>query len=352
MQETIDMHDATRRTFLRGAAAVAGSAALGFPAIVRAADALNVTCWGGDYEKGIRDIFADPFTKETGVPVRLINNADLAKMKIQVDTQNVQWDVFDSVGPQITAGSKQGLWLPIDEKIVDRSDLVAKGGADYVGTYLFAGGIGWDPKRFADGKHPSTFKEFWDVKGFPGRRGLRPRISETLEMALLADGVDPKALYPLDIERGFRSLDKIKPYVQRWIETTPETITLLVNHEVDFDYTYLSRVLPAKKNGTSVEFSTVQTINSLEYLAVPKGTKNAETAMKYVAFCLRPDRQAEFSKRLNFAPNAKAAAKMLDAATKAVLPDLTAPGSVVSNDAWWADHYEVLQKRFSEWLLT
>ena len=344
---------ARRRSFLRTGVALAGGAAFGFGPSARAAQTtINVTCWGGDYEKGVRHIFADPFTAATGIEVRLINNADLAKMKAQVDSKNVQWDVFDSVGPQITAGAKQGLWMPIDEKIVDRSDLIAKGGVDYVGTYLFAGGVAWDPKRFPDGKHPVDLKDFWDIARFPGKRGLRTRISETLEMALVADGVPPNKLYPLDIERGFRALDRIKPHVQRWIETTPETITLLNNQEVDFDYTYLSRVIPARRNGSSVQFSLAQTINSLEYLAVPKGCAHPQAAMQYIAFCLRPDRQAVFAKEANFAPNVRKAQAMVDSATRTLLPDPSNPRNVVLDDAWWADHYDTLQKRFTEWMLT
>jgi hypothetical protein len=80
--------------------------------------------WGGDYEKANQVLLRRPFAKETGIGVSLVNNADLTKMKVQVDSKNVQWDVFDSVGPQITAGARQGMWEDIDAKIVDRSDLV------------------------------------------------------------------------------------------------------------------------------------------------------------------------------------------------------------------------------------
>src|SRR5580765_3052737 len=94
----------SRRQFIAATAAVAGAGALGFARRSRAAQSIAVTCWGGSYEKGIREHFADPFTKATGIEVLLINNADLTKMKVQVESKNVQWDVFDSVGPQITDG--------------------------------------------------------------------------------------------------------------------------------------------------------------------------------------------------------------------------------------------------------
>lgn len=341
----------SRRRFIAATAVVAGAGVLGFTPRVRAAQSITVTCWGGSYEKGIREHFADPFTKATGIEVILVNNADLTKMKVQVESKNVQWDVFDSVGPQITAGAKMGLWEDIDRSIVDTSDLVAPGGTTYVGTYLFAGGMAWDPKRFPDGKHPGNFKEFWDAQRFPGRRGLRTRISETLEMALVADGVAPDKLYPLDIERGFKALDRVKPLVKKWIETTPETITLLTANEIDFSYTYLSRVLPAQKAGSSVQMSMLQTINSLEYLAVPKYTKNKEAAMRYLAFCLRPDRQAAFGSTNNFSPNSRKGAALLPGDSAKSMPDMGNPNNIILNDAWWADNYDTLQKRFTEWML-
>lgn len=339
----------TRRRFIGTAGALAAAAAL--PRHARAASPLVVTCWGGAYEKGIRDVFADPFTKETGIPVTLVNNADLTKMKVQVDSRNVQWDVFDSIGPQITAGARQGLWEDIDTSIVDASDLIAPGGRNFVGTYLYGGGIAWDPKRFAEGKRPMTFKDFWDVKQFPGRRGLRTRIPEALEMALVADGVAPDQLYPLDVERGFKAMDRIKPHVKKWIETTPETVTLLTNNEIDFSFTYLSRVIPAQKAGSSIDMSRQQTINSLEYLAVPKHSKNREAAMRYVAFCLRPDRQAAFANLLYFAPNSKKAQALVQPEARQYMPDATNPNNVIVNDAWWGDHFDALQKRFTEWML-
>jgi len=343
----------TRRTVLKAAGAAAGMAAIGWPALSRAqATSISVTCWGGVYESAVRTCFAEPFAKETGIAVNLVNSADLTRMKVQVDSKNVSWDVFDSVGPQIMSGSRQGLWEPIDTSIVNTSGVIQKTGADHVGTYFYAGGLGYDPKRTPDGKHPTTFAEFWDLKAFPGRRGLRSRVSENLEMALLADGVAPDKLYPLDIERGFKALDRIKPAIRKWIETTPETVSLIASNEVDFTYTYLSRVLPAQRAGTSIAMSMKQTLNSLEYLAVPKYGKNTKAAMQYVAFCLRPDRQAAFCETVEFSPNVASAMDKVSADARARMPNMKDPNSIVINDAWWGENYDKLQRRFTEWMLT
>lgn len=339
----------SRRAVLKAA----GAGLIGWAPLVRAQSrALTVTCWGGAYEAAVRSAFVEPFSKEKGVTVTLVNNADMARMKVQVQSKDVSWDVFDSIGPQIMTGSREGLWERVDASRFDTKGLVRAPGKDYVPSYFYAGGIGYDPKRFPDGKHPTTFKEFWDVKRFPGRRGLRSRVSENLEMALLADGVDPAKLYPLDIERGFKSLDRIKGAIRKWIETTPETVSLLASNELDFTYTYLSRVMPAQRNGQSVAMSMAQTLNSFEYLAVPKYGRNTNLAMDYVAFCLRPDRQAAFCEMVEFAPNARAALDKLSAAARKRMPNMKDPNSVIIDDAWWGEHYEALQRRFTEWMLT
>jgi putative spermidine/putrescine transport system substrate-binding protein len=342
----------TRRGALTGGAALAvGYGIAGFPAVHAQARTIAVTCWGGVYEDAIRQVLAEPFTAETGIGVTLINNADLARMKVQVESRNVSWDVFDSVGPQIMAGVREELWEPLDLSIVEVEELNTQAGEDHVGFYYFAGGTAYDPERLPEGREPSTFADFWDVERFPGRRGLRTRVSETLELALLADGVAPEALYPLDVERGFAALDRIKPHVRRWIEATPETVTLIASNELDFTYSYLSRVLPARRAGTSIALAMGQTLNSLEYLAVPRNGRNTREAMEYVAFCLRPDRQAAFCEVLEFTPNVDAAMELVSDEARARMPNMNDPNSVVIDDAWWGEHYDALQRRFTEWML-
>lgn len=341
----------SRRSLLKATAAAPFVGLAGWSPLVRAAESITVTSWGGDYEKNVRTIFAEPFTKETGIGVNIVNNADLTKLKVQVKNNNVSWDVFDSIGPHILSASKDGIWEPIDTTIIDKSNLIVPGGADHVGTFLFAAGIAYDPKRFSEGKFPTNFQEFWDVDKFPGRRAMRPRVSEMLEIALVADGVDPSKLYPLDVERAFKSLEKIKPHVRKWTETTPETISLVTNNEVDFSYSFITRVIPSQQAGNSIDMPLSQTVNSTEYLAVPKGTKNREAAMRYIAFVLQPERQAEFSNRMFFSPNNKLALPMVQEATKKYLPDMTSPTNIVIDDAWWSDNFEALQKRFTGWLL-
>jgi putative spermidine/putrescine transport system substrate-binding protein len=343
---------ATRRTLITGTAlAVVSGPLLLRRGQAKAAERISLISWGGAYRRAIQTAFVDPFTKETGIEVQIADTPDLAKVKAQVTSGDIQWDVFDCPGSMALSGSTEGFWEPLDKSVIDTSDVDVPVGKDYLPFYTYAGGIGRDPKRFADGKHPADFPQLWDPKGFPGRRGLRTRISETLDIALLGDGVTPDKLYPLDVERGFKALDRIKPYVKTWIAETPQTIALVQNGEIDFSYTYSGRVWAAQKEGVSIDFSFAQTLNGLNYMCVLKGTPRKAAAMKFMAMLVRPDRQAAFADILGYTPTVRKALPLVSSETKKWMPDMTNPRNVVMDDKWWQANYTALQKRFSEWLL-
>ena len=342
----------TRRTLITGTALAAVSGPLLLtPGKAKAAERISLISWGGAYRKAIQTAFVEPFTKETGIEVQVADTPDLAKVKAQVSSGDIQWDVFDCPGAMALSGSSDGFWEKLDKNVIDTSDINVPVGDDYLPYYTYAGGVGFDPKRFPDGKHPTNFVQLWDVKGFPGRRGLRTRVSETLDIALLGDGVAPDKLYPLDVERGFKALDRIKPNIKNWIAETPQTIALVQNNEIDFSYTYSGRVWAAQKEGVSIDFSFAQTLNSLNYMCVLKGTPRKADAMKFMAMLVRPDRQAAFADILGYTPTVRKAVPLISADARKWMPDMANPGTVVMDDKWWQSNYAPLQKRFSEWLL-
>ncbi|HHV69459.1 MAG TPA: ABC transporter substrate-binding protein [Ochrobactrum intermedium] len=347
--KTVGKLNLSRRSLMLSA-----GAALAAPALMRshyafADNPLTLVTWGGAYQDLIQKVFADPYAKETGVAVRLLSGPDLAKAKGQVRSGQVEWDVIDVTAAMVTAGEAEDLWEPLPADIVDPADLLLplrKSSAPYL---MFGGVMGYAPGRAGD-KYPRTFKDFFDVEKVPGRRGLRTRISETLEIALVADGVDPKSLYPLDVERGFAVLDKIKPHVTKWIDQTPQTISLVQNNEIDFVYTYNGRVESARTANIDMAFSQDQALILNQYLAVLKGSSKAEEAIKFVAYCMSSDRQAEFANAYYSVPARKSALAKVRPEVASRLPDINNPANVVMNDTWWGENYVELDRRFKEWL--
>ncbi len=330
-----------------------GVSVLAAPYVIRspealAAEALVVASWGGTYQELFDKIVAKSFTQKTGIPVKLASGPDNAKAKAQVLTGNLEWDVIDAGGPQIVAGEHDGLWEPLDTNIIDTSDLTIPATTTAVPFLLYAGGIAYMPERTI---HPlKTFSDFWDVDKLPGRRGLRAMAHETMEIALLADGVPASEIYPLDVERAFRSLDKIKPSIARWISQTPQTISLLQTNEVDYVFAYQGRVATAQKEGIKIELSTHNSIIPTEYLAVLKGSPRKEQAMRFIAHAMEPAIQAQFASAYYNIPGRASAMQAVDPAVKKILPDPKDPNAVIIDSNWWHKNYADLNRRFKEWL--
>lgn len=345
----------SRRSFLK-TSGLAAAGALAAPYVGRSQAATNelvLVTWGGTYRQGVEDGLVKPFMKETGIRVTVLDTPDMAKVKAQVTTGNVQWDVFDAPGSMGASGAHNGYWEEQPSGLFDDSDLLLPPQKYLVPFYTFAGGIAVDPKRYPEGKQPKTFPDYFDTAKFPGRRTLRNRALETLEIALLGDGVAPANLYPLDVERAFKVLERIKPHVSKWVEATPQTITLLQTGEADYSYTYANRVQTSNRDqtGAPLAFSFDQCLNGVEYLAVLKNAPNKENAFKFLSFAMKPEYQASCMEAKGAAPISRKAYSMLTPDALKWLPDLKSKNNAYINDEWWAPNLEKLERRFKEWLL-
>lgn len=322
------------------------------PGKARASERLVIVNWGGGVGEAKKKVYYDPFTKETGVPVIPVYGPELAKIRAQVQNKDVEWDVVDLVDSWVAVGEHLGLYEEIDTSIVpmDRISPLARRKYE-LGTHFYAGVMARSTDRFTADKRPATWADFWNAEKFPGRRGLRNRIGETLEIALLADGVPAESVYPCDIERAFRALDKIKPHVRQWIAQTPQTTSLIQSNEVDFTYTYVSRVYEGTKSHMAIDFSPQQNLIGRNWQAIIKGTKNKSAAMRFSEFVTRPERQLAFCNITGHAPVANGVAEKINPAILPWVPKPTAKGNLVLDPDWWFGKEEALTSRFKEWLL-
>lgn len=342
----------SRRSFLAGAAALATPMVVG-PSRAAGSNSVTMVGYGGSYQELLVAEVMNPFRKETGIEVKFVNTPELAKIKAMQLMGNVEWDVFASLDTQLASGSRQGFWEKLDPSIFDLQDLSVPPTSDFVAYEISAFGITWDPKKYGPGKHPANFAEYFDLKKFPGRRSFRPYPNGTLEIALLADGVPPKDMYPLDIDRAFRALDRIKSETV-WPAATPQSISTVQTGEVDFGVTFINRVKTTTEPGGGVplDFSFEQNVFTTACLSVIKGAPNKENAMKLVAYMMRPEVQARLQERAGNMPVSKKAAPLLSAEARKWQPNLGSQNSVTVNSEYWADKFEAVSTRFKEWMRT
>lgn len=88
-----------------------------------------------------------------------------------------------------------------------------------VGAYLYSFVLTYDVKTLK-GPAPKNWKDFWNVKEFPGKRTLRNYIEGMLEAALLVDGVSRDKIYPINVDRALAKIKEIKPHTIFWTTRT------------------------------------------------------------------------------------------------------------------------------------
>lgn len=337
----------TRRTVL---GALAGSAALTRRA--GAADSMVIVSSGGKLEDAFTAAYYKPWTAKTGIQILTGPNPP-AKLKAMVQAKSVEWDVMQVDSTIAATLSRQGLLEPIDYSIVDRTDIIPGLAHEYFISCDVAGTvIAWNTTRLKPDAVPRSWAELWDVGRFPEQRGLLKRADQTLEIALMADGVPPAQLYPLDVERALRSLDRIKSHVYWW-SSGAQGAQILIDGDVGAAMEWSGRVDEPKTQGAPVDFNFDQMLLTCDSWVVPKGARNVRRSMEFIAFAMQPDRQAAYSHYIPYGPVNRKAFALIEPAVLAKLPSApqNLPKGVFENFDWWAENGEKTVARFNAWLI-
>jgi putative spermidine/putrescine transport system substrate-binding protein len=320
---------------------------------------LNVASWGGGIEEAQDTAFFDPFARATGVDLQ-ISAADLERLREQVEAEDVTWDVLTLPAEDALSFAREGLLEAIDFAVVDKSQLIPEIVLQHgVGAAFFSTVIVYPADR---PPAPTSWKDFWQ---FPEResaddpiapedlRSLRRSPIGTLEFALLADGVAMDAIYPIDLERAFASLDRVRAHVIDWYEDGKQPIELILADQVGMGSAWNVR---SWQLGVTTEIGTQWHggMLSADIWVVPRGAPNRDIAMDFINYCTRPIPSANFARLVPYGPVNTESAPLLDPERLEVLP--TAPDNFASqfiqNWVWWADNGVDVTARFEDWLLT
>jgi putative spermidine/putrescine transport system substrate-binding protein len=342
----------SRRTALAALGATA-TASLATPYIARAQSKpaqLVVATGGGKLDDAYKASVFKTFTEKTGIPITTTANP-AGKLKAMVEQKAVEWDVMQGPAEDFAVHGRNGLFEPIDYAVVSKTGLIDGAASEhFVLTDVAAYHIAWNTKNVKPDAAPKSWAEVW---AYNGRIGLWKRPFQTLEVALLADGVALDKLYPLDIDRAFKSLEKVKSKLAWW-ERGAQGGQVFIDGEVDVGAIWNGRVHEPKLNGAPVDFHFNQAIFVNDAWAIPKGAKNKKESMELVALCLTPAVQAEYSKNIPYGPVHKDALKLLDAKTLAGLPssDENFKKGRLLDAGFWADNGARVVEQFNKWLLT
>ena len=100
---------------------------------------------------------------------------------------------------------------------------------------------------------PGGWKDFFDAAAFPGRRAMYAQPMPNLEFALVSEGAPIDKLYPLDVDRAFKILERHKSLVNVWYKSTTQIPTLMRGEEVDLIAATNGRMTDLVKSGAPTE---------------------------------------------------------------------------------------------------
>jgi putative spermidine/putrescine transport system substrate-binding protein len=309
--------------------------------------------WGGAWEEGTKKAFGEPFEKETGIKVVFTGPIDFGKMKAMVESGNVEWDLAQAGDFRILPAAKAGLVEPIDYSVVDKSVLFPGAAREYgCGGEYEAVVLGYRTDTYTD-QTPAGWKDFWDVKKFPGPRSLYKGVFYTMEAALLADGVPPDKLYPLDEERAFASLDRIRPHVTTWWRMGSQSQSLIKDHEVDMIAAWNGRLAQLINRGDPVAIAWEQTLFVQSAWFVIKNAPHKKEAMEFINFASNPKYQAVMAEHIYYGPTNPKALDYIDDKVAKWMPSYPEnfAKSMELNGAYWKDNRDRLTERFEAWLM-
>ncbi|QDH17160.1 extracellular solute-binding protein [Swingsia samuiensis] len=194
--------------------------------------------------------------------------------------------------------------------------------------------LAWDRSHL---ESPPNWVDFWNVARLPGRRGLHLGARTTLEIALLADGVDPQDIYTAlsteaGVQRAFHQLDLLRPYIVWW-KTPADAANIMAQSSAlmtSAPMTEIASVSTKVKAGLASSIFIAQHNNILRtemFWAIPKNVP-LHIAQKTLGDLrsINPHIDDVINENVN--------------SHDTILP---------INESFWAEHSDELEKQFQTW---
>lgn len=326
---------------------------------VASAQELTIASWGGAYQDVQRTTIFTPFAEKTGVKVAETNYlGGWGQFQVSVETGTVPFDVVQVEAAELARGCEEGVFLELDwSQIAPQEDFVENGTHPCgVGQSSWATVITYNTDTI--GTPPTKLADFWDLSGWPGKRGLRKGPKFNLEFALMADGVPPNEVYGIlteagGIDRAFAKLDQIKDEIIWW-ETGVQPGEMVTSGDVAMSMAYSNRIAEEINAGRPQGMFWDGNLNGMDYWGVMAKSDNIDAAYSFLKYYATPEPQVAFGKEYALGPSLKAAWDDIPTDKLPVMPsgDVLELG-VFTGDTrgleFWIDNLQEVTERWNAW---
>jgi putative spermidine/putrescine transport system substrate-binding protein len=310
---------------------------------------LTFASFGGSFQDSQKKAWQEPYTELTGVQFTNDENTNIATIQAQVESGQVTWDVVD-VYNEFGLDAHAALLEPLDYGLIPRDEIDPDlGTTDFrVPTSTYGTVLGYNTDM-TGGKTPTSWADFFDTAAFPGKRGVYDYATGgVLEIALMADGVAPADLYPLDIKRATAKLDTIRHGIVFWTSGA-QSRELIGSGEVSMSMIWNGRAWNAiHDDNRPVGIEWNQQIVSADYFVVPKGSPNKDAAMRFIGYTTCAETNGKLSSYIPYGPtnvNAEPDPAVVDDLPLNHVDENTA----YFDDAYIVDHFQEIDAAWQDW---
>ncbi len=316
---------------------------------------LRIANSGGALANAERKAIYEPFQKLTGISIVETEGFAIPKIKAQVQTGNIEWDTATLGNGNTLVLLQDGDYLePIEYGLIDAPGLPQQHRHPFSVSYVAIASV-MTYRTDAFPTAPVTWADYWDVARFPGPRNYMSGsqgIGVDLWPALLADGVPMDKLYPLDVPRAFKALDRIKDSIVTYWATGAQAAELMADNQTVLGTSWNGRIGPLLARKLPVGMSWHGASFGFDDRIILRGAPNKANAMKFIAFSCLPEVQARLSMLIDYGYTNTDAANFLPPARLQALPSAHFAEGFFADEAWERDNRKRVTEAWAEWILT
>lgn len=255
--------------------------------------------FGGPTNEARQSVYFDPFTADTGIEVVSVVVTDSIQ-NTMMDGGPGEYDATHVGLDRVYANMDNVIEIPAEFQDMELPEDIR---SHAFATFFVGHAQGYLTDTFPDGG-PQTWADFWDIETYPGQRawpGAPGSYDSSCEIALLADGVEPDDLYPLDFDRCTAKLDELRPNIV-FYQSYPEIQQLIASGTAAVAVGPSGQFTALRNAGEDVTISWDQAIVAPNVIAIPAQAPNPDAILALAEYFHDPERQAEFSTLTNYGP--------------------------------------------------
>ncbi len=339
-------------TKLRGNALMAGIAGLALMGLAAGTAAepakeLHILWAGGQWADAVDECVHKPLLEQYGIKAIHESPAGLAKMQAMIESGNITATAFDLPTDELQRAVALGLLQKIDWEKIDPYPMFEEAKHEYgAGVAYYSTIMAW-----RDGvKEPKDWFDFFNTESFPGKRALPDYPGFVLPFAALGDGVPVNELFPLDLDRAFKTLERVKDDTIWW-QAGSQPPQLLQDNEAQYAISWSGRVVG--KEGVKTSFN--QGMLDISWFGIPKGADPAEVEAAWIWLKLQTDAkiQACVAQYISYTGPSPDLDPLLPQDKLHEYPTTAANKKVqwLADSEWWYENADEIERRWQEFKL-